>query len=150
MALNQDASAKDPDKNVPWKNAWLGKTKQIVDMLKKMCPPGTQITALAIAGGPACNWERQQLFDVYTKLYPNLRLKQLGDVADLHIWLKGRANRAPHQLSEQLGRRATRSECGGKVYGLPYRVRPRRWRPLLGGHLVRGQGQLQVARGRDR
>jgi len=87
--LNQDMiikgkSADDP--NAPWKNAWLGKTKQRLDDFKTDFPD-EPVTAIAIAGGAGCNWEREQLYNRFTKLYPNMRLKQCGDLEDYASWL---------------------------------------------------------------
>ena len=49
--------------------------------------PGKEVTALAIAGGPACNWERDELRNTFCKNHPELKLKQLGDFEDLEMWL---------------------------------------------------------------
>ena len=49
--------------------------------------PGQVITVLAVAGGPACDWERGELRSNFCPQYPTLRLKQLGDVEDLEAWL---------------------------------------------------------------
>ena len=43
--------------------------------------------ALAIAGGPACDWERGELRNTFCKNHPELKLKQLGDFDDLVHWL---------------------------------------------------------------
>ena len=49
--------------------------------------PGQVITVLAVAGGPACDWERGELRSNFCPQYPTLRLKQLGDLEDLEAWL---------------------------------------------------------------
>jgi hypothetical protein len=69
-----------------WKTAWKGKTHQAIKMLERTFP-GQRITALAIAGGPACDWERKELRDTFCTQYPALVLKQLGDLDDFQAWL---------------------------------------------------------------
>ena len=44
--------------------------------------PNAPIVVLAIAGGPACDWERKELRDTFCRMYPRLTLKSLGDVDD--------------------------------------------------------------------
>eukprot|EP01050_Picozoa_sp_SAG11_P037746 SAG11_NODE_15046_length_590_cov_3.107943_1_plen_91_part_10 len=43
--------------NDTWKSAWKGKTSQTYRILKRL-HPNEKIIAVAIAGGPACDWER--------------------------------------------------------------------------------------------
>ena len=50
--------------------------------------PGQVITAVAIAGGPACNWERDQLYNNFSRKHALLELKQCGDVDDFEAWLR--------------------------------------------------------------
>ena len=40
-----------------WKVGWKGKVEMVINLLKKY-NPGKEIVVLAIAGGPACDWER--------------------------------------------------------------------------------------------
>ena len=70
-----------------WKTAWKGKTHQAIKMLERNFPAGQAIIALAIAGGPACDWERSELRNTFCPHYPTLKLKQLGDTEDLEAWL---------------------------------------------------------------
>jgi hypothetical protein len=46
--------------NDTWKTAWSGKTSQTFRILQRLCP-GEKIIAVAISGGPACDWERGEL-----------------------------------------------------------------------------------------
>ena len=73
------------DKNA-WKAGWQGKVEMTINLLKKY-NPGKEITVLAIAGGPACDWERAELRNTFCKSHPELKLKQLGDFDDLEMWL---------------------------------------------------------------
>ena len=69
-----------------WKVGWKGKIEMCINMLKNM-NPGKEVWALAIAGGAACNWERDELYNTFCKNHPELKLKQLGDFDDLEVWL---------------------------------------------------------------
>ena len=69
-----------------WKVGWKGKVEMLINILKKH-NRGKKITALAIAGGPACDWERAELRNTFCKNHAELVLKQLGDVEDLEMWL---------------------------------------------------------------
>jgi hypothetical protein len=95
-----------------WKTAWKGKTHQAIKMLERAFP-GQPITALAVAGGPACVWERGELRNNFCPPYPQLCLKQLGDLEDLQAWLTREygAGSLPAPAPEQQGaprvRRAT-------------------------------------------
>jgi len=121
--LNQDMiikgkSADDP--NAPWKNAWLGKTKQRLDDFKTDFPD-EPVTAIAIAGGAGCNWEREQLYNRFTKLYPNMRLKQCGDLEDYASWLDKYCAQA--SLDQHwLRRRAVIGSCDKNKEKEPYHI----------------------------
>ena len=70
-----------------WKVGWKGKVEMLINILKKQ-HPGQKVTALAIAGGPACDWERGELHNTFCKNHRGvLVLKQLGDIDDLQAWL---------------------------------------------------------------
>ena len=71
-----------------WKVGWKGKTEATINILKTL-NPGKEIVALAIAGGPACDWERAELRNTFCANHSGvLKLKQLGDVEDLQVWLE--------------------------------------------------------------
>jgi hypothetical protein len=55
-----------------WKTAWKGKTHQAIKMLERNFG-GQTITMLAIAGGPACDWERGELRNNFCPQYPRTR-----------------------------------------------------------------------------
>ena len=74
------------DDQESWKVGWKGKIEATINVLKTQ-NPGKEITALAIAGGPACDWERAELRNTFCKNHPELKLKQLGDFEDLKAWL---------------------------------------------------------------
>jgi hypothetical protein len=69
-----------------WKVGWKGKVEMLINILKKH-NPGRKVTALAIAGGPACDWERGELHNTFCSNHRELVLKQLGDMEDLEFWL---------------------------------------------------------------
>ena len=69
-----------------WKVGWKGKVEMMINILKKQ-NPGQKVTALAIAGGPACDWERGELHNTFCSNHRELVLKQLGDMEDLQLWL---------------------------------------------------------------
>ncbi|KOO27872.1 hypothetical protein Ctob_013803 [Chrysochromulina tobinii] len=69
-----------------WKVGWKGKVEMCINLLKRH-NPGQQVTALAIAGGPACDWERGELHNTFCRSHRELVLKQLGDIEDLQSWL---------------------------------------------------------------
>jgi hypothetical protein len=69
-----------------WKVGWKGKVEMLINILKKH-NKGQKVIALAIAGGPACDWERAELHNTFCKNHPELVLKQLGDMEDLEAWL---------------------------------------------------------------
>ena len=81
-------NAKVLDVDDAWKVAWLGKTAMAIDITADQFPVGTVITLVAIAGGPACDWERGQLRNKFCIEYPNTKLKQIGDVEDYVGWLE--------------------------------------------------------------
>ena len=82
--LNRDIL--DPA-NETWKAAWKGKTSQAYRMLKR-ANPNEKIIAVAIAGGPACDWERRELRNNFCQQYPDMVLKQIGDYDDFLAWLE--------------------------------------------------------------
>eukprot|EP01043_Picozoa_sp_COSAG02_P089173 COSAG02_NODE_26178_length_639_cov_0.716667_1_plen_134_part_01 len=67
--------------NETLKAAWKGKTSQAYRMLKRF-HPHAKIIAIAIAGGPACDWERSELRNNFCQQYPDMVLKQIGDYED--------------------------------------------------------------------
>ena len=69
-----------------WKVGWKGKIEATINVLKTQ-NPGKEVTALAIAGGDACDWERKELRNTFCTNHPQLKLKQLGDFDDLEAWL---------------------------------------------------------------
>ena len=73
--------------NEAWKTAWKGKTSQAYRMLKRLHPT-EKIIAVAIAGGPACDWERGELRNNFCQQYPDMVLKQIGDAEDYAAWLE--------------------------------------------------------------
>ena len=58
--------------------------EMLINMLKKH-NPGKKVTALAIAGGPACDWERAELRNTFCKNHRELVLK--------HSWATSRTSR---------------------------------------------------------
>lgn len=76
----------DREEAESWKIGWKGKVEMCFMMIKQM-KPGSQIIAIAVAGGPACDWERQQIFTRFCKVHEELQLKQVGDIEDLEAWL---------------------------------------------------------------
>ena len=70
-----------------WQIGWLGKVTQCFNMLKKY-NPGQAVTAIAIAGGPACDWERGVLYNEFEKKFDNFKLKQCGDYEEYMYWLQ--------------------------------------------------------------
>ena len=68
-----------------WKVGWKGKVEMMINILKKQ-NPGQKVTALAIAGGPACDWERGELHNTFcSNTFCELVLKQLGDMERIQI-----------------------------------------------------------------
>ena len=51
-----------------WKTAWKGLMHQAIRMLSR---GGAPVTLVAIAGGPACDWERGELRNVFCVEYPS-------------------------------------------------------------------------------
>ena len=99
-----------------WRAGWKGKVEATIILLKKYSP-GKDIIALAIAGGPACDWERAELYSKVQKLHPEVKLKQLGDLEDLEHYLERMAARnGSSKLGESSARRAFTllvvGECG--------------------------------------
>merc|ERR1712190_495628 len=83
----------DPIRAERWKTGMKGKLFATADILTTQ-NPGKEIVALAIAGGPACDWERSQLTpvsvnpDSLRKRFPHLRLVVCGSVAQLQAFLQ--------------------------------------------------------------
>ena len=46
-----------------WRAGWKGKVEATINNLTQL-NPGKEIIALAIAGGPACDWERGELLSL--------------------------------------------------------------------------------------
>mmetsp|Transcript_50735 Transcript_50735/g.93156 ORF Transcript_50735/g.93156 Transcript_50735/m.93156 type:complete len:303 (-) Transcript_50735:287-1195(-) len=84
--FNKDVLA-GAEQTESWKAGWKGKVEMCFNMMKQMSP-GKQIIAIAVAGGPACDWERQQIFTRFCKVHEDLLLKQVGDIEDLEAWLQ--------------------------------------------------------------
>ena len=56
--------------------------------MKRIFPEQT-IYIAAIAGGPACNWEREELRSTFVPQHqPALVLKQIGDLEDFTAWVE--------------------------------------------------------------
>eukprot|EP01050_Picozoa_sp_SAG11_P014944 SAG11_NODE_1890_length_4110_cov_3.484418_2_plen_1196_part_00 len=70
-----------------WRAAWEGKTHQAIHMLGGGAGGTTPVALVAIKGGPACDWENQQLRSVFCREHPNCTLKQIGDLDDFEAWL---------------------------------------------------------------
>ena len=70
-----------------WHAAWKGKTSQTYRILKRLHPT-KRIDVVAIAGGPACDWERGELRNNFCQEYPDMFLKQIGDYDDYVAWLE--------------------------------------------------------------
>ena len=98
------------DDQESWKVGWKGKIEATINVLKTM-NPGKEITCLAIAGGPACDWERGELRNTFCKNHPQLKLKQLGDVDDLVHWLNQRAGAPTAPAPLRCAQCATGSGC---------------------------------------
>ena len=69
-----------------WKVGWKGKVEMMINILQQQ-NPGRTVTALAIAGGPACDWERGELHNTFCSNHRELELRQLGEMEDLELWL---------------------------------------------------------------
>ena len=54
-----------------WKVGWKGKVEMCINVLKTQ-NPGKEITCLAIAGGPACDWERAELRNTFCSNHPQV------------------------------------------------------------------------------
>mmetsp|Transcript_48717 Transcript_48717/g.155725 ORF Transcript_48717/g.155725 Transcript_48717/m.155725 type:complete len:336 (+) Transcript_48717:116-1123(+) len=74
-----------------WRTGWLGKIKQTIDMATQLHPHET-VHVIAIPGGDACNWERQQL---EANVIPTVRehgkrveYKCCGDIEGFDLWLE--------------------------------------------------------------
>ena len=98
------------DDQESWKVGWKGKIEATINILKTQ-NPGKEIVALAIAGGPACDWERAELRITFCKNHPELRLKQLGDVDDLRRWLGEIAGKPAAAAPLRCAQCATGSGC---------------------------------------
>lgn len=81
-----DKPGADVEKLECWRSGWRGKVDMCLHMLRQLMPEKL-IVAVAVAGGPACDWERAELRNRFCALYEDLRLKQVGDVEDLEAWL---------------------------------------------------------------
>ena len=81
--LNRDIL--DPA-NEAWKTAWKGKTSQTYRMLKRVHRNEKIITA-AIKGGPACDWEREELQKNFCPKYPDMELKLMDTFEEFEVWV---------------------------------------------------------------
>ena len=88
-----DTLNKELSKSESWKAAWKGKTKMAIDVLKKLYPR-QKITVIAVAGGPACDWELGELFRKASWLGDSsmLELKVVGDIDSLKDLLESLQN----------------------------------------------------------
>lgn len=75
-------------KSEQWKAAWLGKVHGTIQTIRRFNPQA-KICVVAVAGGPACDWERGVLQEHMSRKYfgDNVVLKQIRDVEDFQHWL---------------------------------------------------------------
>merc|ERR1712217_836451 len=70
-----------------WQTGWKGKVVQAIQMIQDE-HPGTPIILIAVAGGPACEWEREVLLSGKLKQHcPNARLKFCSVLPELESFL---------------------------------------------------------------
>eukprot|EP01051_Picozoa_sp_SAG22_P003626 SAG22_NODE_179_length_16124_cov_7.355445_7_plen_466_part_00 len=81
--LNRDIL--DPA-NEAWKTAWKGKTSQTYRMLKRI-HRNEKIVAAAVKGGPACDWEREELLTNFCPKYPDMELKLMDTFEEFEAWV---------------------------------------------------------------
>eukprot|EP01051_Picozoa_sp_SAG22_P010940 SAG22_NODE_1016_length_6022_cov_13.332095_4_plen_439_part_00 len=72
--------------NEAWKTAWKGKTSQTYRMLKRI-HRNEKIVAVAIKGGPACDWEREELLTNFCPKYPDMELKLMDTFEEFEAWV---------------------------------------------------------------
>jgi len=84
VLTNPDA---DPTKAECWRVGWKGKVEMCYCMLHQLNPDAEKIVAIAIAGGPACDWERGEIRNKFCKVHLAMQLKVIGDMEDLEAWL---------------------------------------------------------------
>lgn len=77
----------DPTKAECWRVGWKGKVEMCYNMLQQLNPDAEKIVTIAIAGGPACDWERGEIRNKFCKVHPSMQLKVIGDMEDLEAWL---------------------------------------------------------------
>ena len=71
-----------------WKEAWLGKVSQAFQEVAKK-HKGKAIQVIAIKGGPACDWEREQLNGVVkTALGEQFNVVELDTYDEYEDWLQ--------------------------------------------------------------
>ena len=68
-----------------WKVGWKGKVESALNIVKTM-HPSEKVWVIAIAGGPACDWERGELRNTFMPKHPTAELKVLGDFDDFKEW----------------------------------------------------------------
>mmetsp|Transcript_43437 Transcript_43437/g.134236 ORF Transcript_43437/g.134236 Transcript_43437/m.134236 type:complete len:212 (+) Transcript_43437:95-730(+) len=71
-----------------WKTGWKGKTEQAINMCRRLFEPDQPIYVVAIQGGPACEWEREQLRSVFQPKKDNMQLVFHNDTNDYIRWLE--------------------------------------------------------------
>ena len=81
-----NADILDP-RNEAWKTAWKGKTSQCHRMLSNRHPE-TEIFAVVIKGGPACEWERYELNCTFSTILKNLTVVEVDDLGSYMAWLQ--------------------------------------------------------------
>lgn len=77
-----------------WKTGMKGKLFATFDVLENIFGKDTPLVSIAIAGGPACDWERSLLVpatinpESLRRRYPQLRLKVCTTPQDMEAFLK--------------------------------------------------------------
>eukprot|EP01051_Picozoa_sp_SAG22_P021131 SAG22_NODE_4545_length_1239_cov_1.013158_1_plen_211_part_10 len=105
------------------------KTHHAIKVLAGACP-GQIITALAIAGSSACDWEYEQLRDNFCKEYPQLQAERFGDLDELRAWLSARSVTVMEREQAQVHVQVPHSHiepqsetpAGAEPYGGTYRT----------------------------
>lgn len=80
--------AADKAKAESWQVGWKGKVEMCFNMLRQLHPDKEYVWAIAVAGGPACDWERGELRNRFCKVHTDMKLKICGDLDDLEAWIE--------------------------------------------------------------
>lgn len=106
----------DKEKAESWKVGWKGKVEMCFNMLKQLNPEKEAVFAIAVAGGPACDWERTELRNRFCKVHTDMRLKVCGDIDDLRAWIERQGyrekilNYAQRKAQEQVSHQGRRTK----------------------------------------